>query len=137
MIQHNRALLSLCSGGAVYSEGRILDREREEESTDFSKLTNHTVRQAIETLQAGDTTAWHALFADNVTMTDDGKPRDFDSFTHDALGTEKFLTIDTVERDGRDVYGRFSAGKWGQFDTFFKFTVGENDKITGLDIGQA
>lgn len=105
-------------------------------SLHLERITNRVVRAAIEALQAGDHAAWRALFAANVVFTDDGNPRDFETFTAGSVGHEKFLTIDTVERDGCDVYGDFDAGQWGRFPVFFKFTV-EDEGITRLDIGQA
>lgn len=103
---------------------------------DTSKLTNPTVRKAYDALQAGDKAAWKAQFADTVTFTDDGKPRNFDKFSADAIGDERFTSLDRVENDGTDLYGDFHSDKWGDFKVYFKFQVGGNDKITRLDIGQ-
>ena len=58
-------------------------------------------------------------------MTDDGNKVDFKNFFAKALGTEKFLTIDKVENDGKDIYGNFKAGQWGTFPVFFKFHQNE------------
>jgi hypothetical protein len=49
---------------------------------------------------------------------------------------EKFLSIDKVENDRKNIYGNFYAGQWGTFNVFFKFTINEEDKITRLDVGQ-
>lgn len=104
---------------------------------DFTKLSNPTVRSAIQALDTGDTATWRSLFAQTVAMTDDGNARDFEQFTTGSVGKERFVSIDTVDNDGRDVYGQFNAGQWGEFRVFFKFTIGADGKITGLDIGQA
>jgi hypothetical protein len=49
-------------------------------------LTNPTVKAAIEALQKGDGEAWSALFESDAELYDDGNPRSFKEFTHDALG---------------------------------------------------
>lgn len=103
---------------------------------DFTKLSNPTVRSAIQALDVGDVTTWRSLFANTVAMTDNGSARDFEQFTANALGKEKFVSIDMVDNDCRDVYGQFNAG-WGQFRAFFKFTIGADGRISALDIGQA
>lgn len=102
---------------------------------DTSKLTNETVKKAFEALQNGDK-AWYSFFTENPVMTDDGNKVDFKNFFAKALGTEKFLTIDKVENDGRDIYGNFKAGQWGTFPVFFKFHQNAEGKFDRLDIGQ-
>lgn len=102
---------------------------------DLSKITNEKVRKAIETLQIGDK-SWYSFFTDNVVMTDDGNTIDFKKFFAKALGTEKFLTIDKVENDGKDIQGDFKAGQWGTFKVFFKFHENAEGKFDKLDIGQ-
>lgn len=104
---------------------------------DTNKLTNETVKRAIEALQSGNKDAWFSLFANEVAMTDDGNPKNFRSFFDNALGKEYFNTIDRVENDGLDIYGNFSAGQWGSFDVFFKFHLDQEGKIDRIDIGQA
>ncbi|MBZ4191291.1 hypothetical protein [Niabella beijingensis] len=103
---------------------------------DLSKITNENVRNAIAALQAGDP-SWYSFFTGNPVMTDDGNAVDFRSFFSGALGNEKFLSIDTVENEGRDVYGNFEAGRWGRFRVFFKFHQDAAGKFDRLDIGQA
>lgn len=103
---------------------------------DFSKITNEKVKQAIEALDAGDK-SWYAFFIANPEMTDDGNKVDFKSFFAKALGAEKFLTIDNVENEGKEVYGSFKAGQWGTFKVFFKFHLNAEGKFDRLDIGQS
>jgi len=103
---------------------------------DLSKISNNTVRKAIEALQAGSA-SWYGYFTADPEMMDDGRPVDFRSFFAKALGTEKFIDIDRVEDDGKSVYGRFNAGQWGVFRTYFKFTVNADGLISHLAIGQA
>ncbi len=104
---------------------------------DLSKITNPKVKNAIEALQANDKKAWFALFTDNATFTDDGRKMDFKSFFDNAFDkNEKFLSIDKVENDGKNIYGSFYAGQWGTFKVFFKFTDNGNGKFSNIDIGQ-
>ncbi|PVD53146.1 hypothetical protein DC498_06385 [Terrimonas sp.] len=103
---------------------------------DMSKIKNEKVKQAIEALQSGDK-SWYSLFTENPVMTDDGNQVDFKNFFSKALGKEKFITIDKVENNGREVYGNFKAGQWGTFKVFFKFHQNAEGKFDRLDIGQA
>lgn len=103
---------------------------------DVSKITNEKVKQAITALQSGDK-SWYSFFTENPVMTDDGRKIDFHNFFSKALGDEKFLTIDRVENNGKDIYGNFKAGQWGTFPVFFKFHENTEGKFDRLDIGQA
>jgi hypothetical protein len=100
-------------------------------------LTNPTVKAAIEALQRGDRHAWSALFEPDATLYDDGRARSLQEFTRDALGHERFTSIDRVENDGLSLVGRFHSDKWGDFRTYFSFRLSPAGKITRLDIGQA
>ncbi|HWV64455.1 hypothetical protein [Chitinophaga sp.] len=101
------------------------------------KLTNATVKQAINALQANDSKAWFALFTDKATLYDDGNKMDFKAFWQKAIGHERFTSIDKAENNGLDVYGRFHSDQWGDFKTYFKFHIDQDGKIDRLDIGQA
>ena len=114
---------------------KFTTNNNQEKTMDLSKLTNSEVKNAIEALQAGDK-IWYSYFTENPSMTDDGNNVDFKSFFSKALGEEKFLTIDKVENDGKDIYGNFKAGKWGTFKVFFKFHQNSKGKFEKLDIGQ-
>lgn len=104
---------------------------------DLSKLTNKEVRLAIEALQNNDLKAWYTFFTDKAAFTDDGRTLDFKSFFDNAFGKkERFLTIDRVGNDGKDIYGNFHAGQWGNFNVFFKFHQNADGKFDRLDIGQ-
>lgn len=101
------------------------------------KLTHTTVKQAINALQTNDSKAWFALFTDKAELFDDGNKMDFKSFWQKAIGHERFTSIDKVENNGLDVYGRFHSDQWGDFKTYFKFHIDKDGKINRLDIGQA
>ncbi len=103
---------------------------------DTSKLTNETVKGAIDALQEKDNNKWLTYFTDDAKMTDDGNPRDFQSFSENAVGEEWFTEIHRVENDGKDVYGHLVTKKWGEFDVYFKFHINNDQKVHQLDIGQ-
>jgi hypothetical protein len=100
-------------------------------------ITNDTVKAAIEALQQGDRKTWSALFEPDATLYDDGSPRSLHKFTDDALGHERFTSIERVENHGLDVIGKFHSDTWGDFRTYFKFQLSPAGKIKRLDIGQA
>ncbi len=108
-----------------------------EQKMDLSKITNPEVKSAIEALQAGDKNAWYTHFTDDAVFTDDGRTLEFKSFFDNAFEKkEKFLTLDKIENEGKDLYGNFYAGQWGTFRVFFKFHQNADGKFDRLDIGQ-
>lgn len=115
----------------------ITIKKTQDKIMDLSKITNSTVNAAMTAWQNGDSKTFLSYFTENPTMTDDGSPRDFKSFVKQACGEEKFLTIDKVENDGKDITGNFQAGKWGTFKVSFKFHYNSDGKFDRLDIGQA
>ena len=105
---------------------------------DISKLTNETVKNAIEALQTNDKNTWYTYFTNDAVFTDDGRTLGFKSFFDNAFDKkEKFLSIDTVTNEGKDIYGNFYAGQWGTFKVYFKFHINTEGKINRLDIRQA
>ena len=105
---------------------------------DISKITNENVKKAIEALQENNKTAFYSYFTGDTAFSDDGRALDFKSFFDNAFShQEKFLSIDTVENNGKDIYGDFHAGQWGTFRVFFKFHQNEEGKFDRLAIGQA
>jgi len=103
---------------------------------DTSKLTNETVKGAIEALQEKDKEKWLTYFTADAKMTDDGNPRDFQSFSKNAVGDEWFTELHRVENNGKDIFGHLVTKQWGEFDVYFKFHVNAENKIHQLDIGQ-
>jgi hypothetical protein len=101
------------------------------------KLTNPTVRAAIEALQKGDQKSWAALFEPGAQLYDDGSPRSLEKFNQDALGHERFTSIDRIDNHGLDLTGHFHSDQWGDFRTYFRFQLATDGKIKRLDIGQA
>jgi len=100
-------------------------------------LTDPTVKAASESLQQGDQQAWSDLFEPDVELLDDGSPRSFRDFTRDALGRERFTSIDRVENNGLDLTGAFHSDQWGDFHSYFRFRLSSSGKIKRLEIGQA
>ena len=100
-------------------------------------LTNPVIKAAIEALQNGDRKTWSALFEPEAELFDDGSPRSLKDFTRDALGHERFTSIDRVENNGLDLTGAFHSDRWGDFQTYFRFQLSPVGKINRLDIGQA
>lgn len=103
---------------------------------DTSKLTRSTVKAAFDAWQNGDAKTFLSYFTADATLTDDGKPRNFQSFVKDACGTERFTSINKVENNERAIYGHFHTESWGDFNTYFKFDINEEGKVYQLDIGQ-
>lgn len=100
-------------------------------------ITNPVVRAAIDALQKGDKRAWLSFFADNAELFDDGRPRSLKQFSNEAVGHERFRSINQVDGGGLWIEGDFHSDTWGEFRTYFRFTLNQFDKITRLDIGQA
>jgi hypothetical protein len=101
-------------------------------------LGHETVKAAIEALQDGDRAAWSAQFDHGAELFDDGSPRSLARFTQDALGHERFTSIDNVNiaDGGLEVTGAFHSDEWGDFRTYFRFHLSPSGKIRRLDIGQ-
>lgn len=109
-----------------------------EQKMDISKIINPQVKQAIEALQNNDKKAWFSFFTNDAVFTDDDRTMDFTSFFDNAFKhKEKFLTIDKVENNGKDIFGNFFAGQWGTFMVYFKFHQQADGKFNRLDIGQS
>ena len=104
---------------------------------DTSKLTNPIVKAAFQAWQQGDSKGWLSYFTNNAQLLDDGHPRNFQNFSTEAIGHERFASIDKVEDNGLSIYGKFHSDTWGNFKTYFKFHVDNNNKIYKLEIGQA
>ena len=104
---------------------------------DTSKLSNPIVKLAFEAWQKGNSQLWLSYFTKDAQLLDDGHPRNFHKFSTEAIGTERFISVDIVKDNGRSVYGKFHSDTWGNFKTYFKFHIDANSKIYKLEIGQA
>jgi hypothetical protein len=129
------SLIALSANGQVNANPVSTIQNLNVMNTD--KLTNPIVKKAIEALQTGDKKNWFALFTDAAELFDDGNKMNFKSFFEKALGHERFTSIDKVENNSLDIYGKFHSDQWGNFKTYFKFRINAEGKISRLDIGQA
>lgn len=102
----------------------------------IEKITNPTVKAAMEAWQGNDLPKWLSFFTEDAALYDDGRPMDFKAFSKE-IGKERFLSIDKIEYDGLLIYGKFHSDKWGQFKVFFQFRPNADGKFDRLDIGQA
>jgi hypothetical protein len=100
-------------------------------------ITNHVARAAIDALQKGDKDVWQSLFAEDAELFDDGKPRSLTKFADEVLGHERFRSIDHVENGGILIEGEFHSDTWGEFRTYFRFSLNQSERISRLEIGQA
>ena len=121
---------------SISTNGQRTEGKQNTQQMDTSKLTNETVKGAIDALQEKNSKKWLTYFTADAKMTDDGNPRDFQSFSKNALGNEWFTELDRVENDGKDVYGHLTTKQWGDFNVYFKFHINSDGKIHRLDIGQ-
>ncbi len=100
-------------------------------------LKNPVVRKAIIALQSADRDTWFSLFTPDAALFDDGHRVDFKTFFGKAFGHERFTSLDKIENNGLNIYGKFHSDQWGDFKTYFKFHLNEDGKISQLEIGQA
>lgn len=103
-----------------------------------SDLSQPLVRAAIEAANARDRQAWLALFADGAVLTDDGSPHALREWSDGELFGESHTRITAIhgeEQHGTLVHADLHSDRWGDFQTFWKFTLA-NGKITRLDVGQ-
>jgi hypothetical protein len=104
----------------------------------LSDLSQPLVRAAIEAANTRDQQAWYALFAEDATLTDDGSPEDFRQWSENELfgpSQTRITAIHSEKQDGTVVHADLRSDRWGDFQTFWKFTLA-NGKITRLEVGQ-
>ncbi len=127
----------LCLSLTACAQKNNQPKKQQTTTMDLSKITNTVAREAIEALQANDLNKWYSYFTADAIFTDDGRTLGLKSFFDNAFDKkEKFLSIDRVANEGKDIYGDFYAGQWGTFKVFFKFHINAEGKISRLDIGQ-
>lgn len=100
---------------------------------EINKISHPVAKAAIEAWQQGDAEKWLSFFIPDARLLDDGNVRNFRKFSTEAIGSERFTSIDKVEDNGLSVYGKFHSDTWGDF----KFHVNEAGKVYQLEIGQA
>ena len=85
--------------------GQVFKRHEHQKmkEMELDKISNKTAKAAIAAWQGGDSTQWLSLFTEQARLLDDGHPRDFKKFSTEAIGTERFTSIDKVEEEGTAV----------------------------------
>ena len=91
----------------------------------------------FDALQRGDRASWAAQFEPGATLYDDGRPKSLAKYSADAVGYERFTSLERISPDGLEVIGSFHSDLWGDFKTSFRFHLSSAGKIVRLDIGQA
>lgn len=104
---------------------------------DINKITNDRAKAAFKAWQDGNSQLWLSFFTPDAKLLDDGRTRDFKKFSTEAIGHERFTSIDKVENNGLSIYGEFHSDTWGDFKTYFKFHLNAEGKFHQLEIGQA
>jgi len=129
-------ILLLCSLQACGQIGN--HHHKTPNAMEYGKINNQKVKLAIEAWQKGDAAQWLSFFSKDAKLLDDGNPRDFKKFSTEAIGSERFISIDKVEDKGMSVYGHFHSDTWGDFKTYFKFYLDDTSgTFYKLEIGQA
>lgn len=135
-----KRIIFLCFTALLFIQkvgAQQLKSTKNQTNMNTDKITNPVAKAAIDALQKGDSQAWSSAFATGATFYDDGNRRDLAAFNKSAIGHERFTSIDKVENNGTAIYGNFHSDQWGDFKTYFRFTIDNAGKITKLEIGQA
>jgi hypothetical protein len=72
-------------------------------------------------------------FSADAKPFDDGELRSLAAFTQEALGRERFTSIDRVEGHGLRLIRPFHSDRWGDFITYFIFKLGSDGKVERLE----
>lgn len=130
-------IISLSACGQTIPKKTETKTIQKNNKMDTSKLINETVKKAFDAWQSGDSKTFLSFFTADAKLYDDGNLRNFQSFVKEACGHEKFTTIEKVSNNGKDIIGNFHTESWGDFKTYFNFTINDEGKFNRLDIGQA
>jgi hypothetical protein len=74
-------------------------------------LTRPTAKVHIEALRRGARAGWPTPFEPVAKLCGDPSPRDLETFTADALGRERFTSIERASAAGLEVVDAFHANK--------------------------
>ena len=97
------------------------------------ELTNPVVRATVTSMHNGDRKAFFALFAPTAKLTDDGNPVSLTEWVdREIFGAHGRLYVETEDRDGLELTGRFESDKWDML-TVWRFEI-INERILCLDI---
>jgi hypothetical protein len=138
LIKRNTIIIPLLLTCSLLACGQIGNHQHYESSTmTYETITHPTAKAAIEAWQKGNLNLWQSFFVSSPQLLDDGHSRNFLKFSNEAIGKERFTSIDKVEDHGLSIYGHFHSDTWGDFKTYFKFHLDAQGKISKLEIGQA
>lgn len=132
-------ILIFCAAMSLQACGQLHKNHKHQTVNvmDINKITNPVAKAAIEAWQEGNSEKWLSFFSTDAKLLDDGNERNFTKFSTEAIGTERFTSIDKIEDKGTSIYGQFHSDTWGDFKTYFKFHINADGKINQLEIGQA
>jgi len=132
-------IIILMLAGSLSACGQFYQKHSHRNVTEMetNKISNKTVKAAIEAWQQGNSELWLSLFTEDAKLLDDGKIRNFKEFSIKAIGHERFTSFYKVENDGLSIYGQFHSDTWGDFKTYFRFYINKEGQIYKLEIGQA
>jgi len=100
-------------------------------------IDNPVVISAIAALNGRDKKRWFELFTKKPGFSDDGIPRDLVEWCEEELFGSSLvyiISIDKAEAGGLTFYARYHSDKWGDFKTFWRFTL-QDGRISKLDVG--
>jgi len=132
-------IIILLLAGGLSACGQFYQKHSHRKLTEMetTKISNKTVKAAIEAWQQGNSELWLSFFTIDAKLLDDGNIRNFKEFSTKAIGHERFTSFDKVENNGLSIYGQFHSDTWGDFKTYFKFHINNEGRISQLEIGQA
>ncbi|MER6343782.1 nuclear transport factor 2 family protein [Streptomyces sp. NPDC001595] len=103
-----------------------------------AKLSDPAVRAFVAAVNAHDREAFLALLAPDATMADDGSDRDLTEWIDQEIFTSHgHMEVDNESNGGRALVARYSNDTWGEMRTRWRFTVGDDGRISRFETGQA
>ncbi|MFF8292536.1 nuclear transport factor 2 family protein [Streptomyces sp. NPDC016309] len=102
------------------------------------QLSDPAVRAFVTAVNAGDRAAFAAVLAPGATMADDGSDRDLDQWAEKEIFTVGgHMDVESEQAGGRALTVRYRNDTWGEMRTAWRFTVGDDGKVTRFETGQA
>lgn len=102
------------------------------------RLTDPAVRAFVMAVNAHDQQAFHAALTPGATMSDDGSDRDLDQWAErEIFSANGHMDVESEQADGRALVVRYRNDTWGEMRTAWRFTVGDDGKVSRFETGQA
>jgi hypothetical protein len=103
-----------------------------------AKLSDPTVAAVVTAVNAGDRQAFLALLAPGATMSDDGSDRDLQEWIDkEIFDVGGHMEVQSQTSDGHSLVVNYRNDTWGEMRTAWKFTVGDDGRVTRFETGQA